>query len=80
VEQLGRGLRATPECSSSLVRTSYSVIGLLAYLYASPRPNVAASDAETAGPWGAGRFAGGSVGQRRFAAAKYVAKRSPSIR
>jgi len=65
VEQLGRGLRATPECRSSLVRTSYSVIGLLTYLCAGPRPVARRlCTRKRPAPWGAGRFAGGSMEQR----------------
>ena len=80
VEQLGRGLRATPECRSSLVRTSYSVIGLLTYLCARPRSIARPHPhAETAGPWGAGRFAGGSMDQRDPLRAKYGGKRRPRV-
>jgi hypothetical protein len=68
VEQLGRGLRATPECRSSLVHTSYSVIGLLTYLCARPRLAAAGPPRGNARPLGSRPFRRGLGGAAGSAA------------
>jgi hypothetical protein len=68
VEQLGRGLRATPECRASLVRTSYSVIGLLTYLCARPRSVVGVSTRGNGRPLGSRPFRRGLGGAAGSAA------------